>query len=334
MNRVEKVWSMLFAFGGPFFVILAVVLELGIPYLFLSEVVPFIQFSSFIWKIIFFAAFWLTSFSMISNYVLSVVVFPQNSKKQDDCYTPNILLDGHLFCDKCYLEKPPRTHHCSVCKRCILRMDHHCPWIANCVGHHNAHYFFLFIFYATVLCFFIGYFTFTPLVSYDQLNTVSAPPRQLFEFIFLISTLFGVVLCYLAIWNCYFALTNQTYIEYLSTLDKSDSLWRTFFWRFPGKRNIYDLGYNRNLRVFFNLPPCKPLWYCLLPSFRPAHGDGAVFETAHSNTTFSSSNLPDVFEKPLLKLPSVALPSSERAPWKKSFPPVHSDTTEPHGSEV
>ncbi|XP_016374890.1 palmitoyltransferase ZDHHC3-like [Sinocyclocheilus rhinocerous] len=35
-------------------------------------------------------------------------------------------------CPKCCSIKPDRAHHCSVCKRCIRKMDHHCPW-ADCV---------------------------------------------------------------------------------------------------------------------------------------------------------------------------------------------------------
>ncbi|RYH17586.1 hypothetical protein EON65_28370 [archaeon] len=31
------------------------------------------------------------------------------------------------FCRKCKAFKPKRAHHCSICGRCIVKMDHHCP---------------------------------------------------------------------------------------------------------------------------------------------------------------------------------------------------------------
>lgn len=49
------------------------------------------------------------------------------------------------------LYKPDRTHHCSICACCTLKMDHHCLWIGNCVGFYNHKYFMLFLFYAVLV---------------------------------------------------------------------------------------------------------------------------------------------------------------------------------------
>ena len=55
------------------------------------------------------------------------------------------------ICGKCDSYKPPRSHHCRICGRCIVRMDHHCPWMNNCIGANNQKHFILFLIYTWLL---------------------------------------------------------------------------------------------------------------------------------------------------------------------------------------
>lgn len=59
-------------------------------------------------------------------------------------------------CKWCGKYKPDRCHHCRVCKTCVLKMDHHCPWIYNCVGLKNHKHFFLLLFYVTITALYVA----------------------------------------------------------------------------------------------------------------------------------------------------------------------------------
>lgn len=53
---------------------------------------------------------------------------------------------GYRWCPFCNMVQPPRAKHCRDCDCCILRNDHHCPFVNNCIGQRNYVYFCAFLF--------------------------------------------------------------------------------------------------------------------------------------------------------------------------------------------
>ena len=56
------------------------------------------------------------------------------------------------FCSTCFNYKPDRAHHCSEVQRCVLKMDHFCPWVGGIVSETSFKFFIQFLVYAAFLC--------------------------------------------------------------------------------------------------------------------------------------------------------------------------------------
>lgn len=46
------------------------------------------------------------------------------------------------YCEHChvYCTEEMKVKHCTDCGYCIERLDHHCPWMGQCVGRYNMRY--------------------------------------------------------------------------------------------------------------------------------------------------------------------------------------------------
>lgn len=131
-------------------------------------------------------------------------------------------------CPKCCSIKPERAHHCSVCQRCIRKMDHHCPWVNNCVGENNQKYFVLFTFYIasiSVHALFLAVNQFISCINKEWKDCSSySPPATVVFLLFLVfeALLFAIFTAVMFGSQMQAILSDETGIEQLK---KEEARW-------------------------------------------------------------------------------------------------------------
>mmetsp|Transcript_53537 Transcript_53537/g.120692 ORF Transcript_53537/g.120692 Transcript_53537/m.120692 type:complete len:389 (-) Transcript_53537:52-1218(-) len=164
-------------------------------------------------------------------------------------------------CKWCAKYKPDRCHHCRVCRVCVLKMDHHCPWIYNCVGFRNHKYFFLLLFYAAIDCHLIAW---TMIASVKKSVDSGTPFTTMFLLLFgeTLAGFLGALVTVFFTFHLWLAFKAMTTIEFCEKSMK----------RIGYASSAYDRTFFGNLKSV--LGDNVLLW--LLP-VSPPSGDGLHF---------------------------------------------------------
>lgn len=181
-------------------------------------------------------------FLLNSSYLIAVFTDPGSPATTRDPYASlpteenmglaslTVKSTGEMrFCKKCNCRKPDRAHHCSSCKRCVLKMDHHCPWLATCVGLRNHKPFLLFLIYVSLFCWLCfaasGSWFWYAIADTAQFEKNIMPVN--YVLLAVLSGIMGIVLTGFTAWHIYIACVGQTTIEslektrYLTNLRKN-----------------------------------------------------------------------------------------------------------------
>lgn len=149
---------------------------------------------------------------------------------------------GRTFggCDRCASKgpRPPRSHHCRICRRCVLKFDHHCVVLGTCIGERNHLRFWCML---TAHCLLIA-----EALNVDSTTHAACPLT--WHRALLIASL-GVIGLWLGVlWaaHSYLALMNATSVEVVREEEV-----RTYTLRHVVPWNIPFVGrYIHNIRLF------------------------------------------------------------------------------------
>jgi palmitoyltransferase len=150
----------------------------------------------------------------------------------------------------------------------LRQMDHHCPWMNNCVGYYNYRYFILFLGYVWIGCVYAMVMSLPQFISFSRHNAESiqrirmeASERTAVVFTFVLTLSVGIAISILFFWHVYLTLTAQTTIEFQINQTRRIRAQQ----RGEIYRNPFDLGWRSNWAQVFG---DGPLFLSVLPSWR------------------------------------------------------------------
>lgn len=163
-------------------------------------------------------------------------------------------------CEKCHIETLPlRSHHCSICQRCVKTYDHHSFLLAGCVGENNRLKFIIYLFFQnlTIISNCYGIYKIMNLQITEKLI-------YFYNSMFFVMVFFFVIFLCLFSFHLFLLFTNQTTYElyneeqcpYLSifALERSKILNERGIIIDYEKINFkpFDIGILRNITLFFD----------------------------------------------------------------------------------
>ena len=75
----------------------------------------------------------------------TAVVFLLEEKDKDGATASSSYAGREKYCTSCVIWRPPRASHCAQCGWCVVRFDHHCGAVGNCIGANNNRWFVCFL---------------------------------------------------------------------------------------------------------------------------------------------------------------------------------------------
>ncbi|EEF51726.1 probable protein S-acyltransferase 7 [Ricinus communis] len=168
--------------------------------------------------------------------------------------TKDVMVNGIImktkYCDTCMLYRPPRCSHCSICNNCVERFDHHCPWVGQCIGLRNYRFFFMFVFFATILCLYVHGFCWVyikRIMNSEETTIWKAMAKTPASIVLVIYT-------FISVW-----FVGGLSMFHLYLISRNQSTYENFRYRYDGLANPFNRGIFENFMEIFcsRIPPSK-----------------------------------------------------------------------------